>query len=307
MKLIKIKHKDSPMLFEKNFILEKIEVKQNIVINFRHNDNYGKKPLLLLHGFPQTHVMWHHIANELNLNYHIICPDLRGYGDSSKPNMDDPTHSLYSKKSMSEDMICLMKHLGYDKFYVAGHDRGARVLHRMLKDYPSMIEKACVLDIVPTYYMFKKTDKNFSTGYYHWYFLIQPNDLPENMICSNPKYYLMEKLFRWSSNNSTFEKEAVDEYIRCFQTYEDIHAKCEDYRAAASIDLEHDEKDLSKKIKNPLLVLWGSEGFIDKTYDVLEVWSEFATNIQGKTIDCGHFIAEESPEKLIKEFKLFFD
>lgn len=294
------------MLFEKNFKLEQLEVQEDIIINFRHNDNYGKKPLLLLHGFPQTHVMWHHIANELNLNYHIVCPDLRGYGDSSKPNSKDINHELYSKKNMSKDIIALMKHLGYDKFFAAGHDRGARVLHRMTKDYSSMIEKACMLDIVPTYHMFKNTDQDFATAYYHWYFLIQPNDLPENMIGGNPKYYLMEKLFRWSSNNSTFKKEAVDEYIRCFKTYEDIHATCEDYRAAATIDLEDDEKDLSKKIEMPLLVLWGAKGFIEKTYDVVDIWKQYASYVEGKSLDCGHFLAEESATQVIEEFRKFF-
>lgn len=303
---IKTTIKKVAMLFEKNFKLEQLEVQENIVINFRHNDNYGKKPLLLLHGFPQTHVMWHHIANELNLNYHIVCPDLRGYGDSSKPSSKDSKHELYSKKNMSNDIITLMKHLGYDKFFAAGHDRGARVLHRMLKDYPSMIEKASVLDIVPTYHMFKNTDKDFATGYYHWYFLIQPNDLPETMIGANPKYYLMEKLFRWSSNNSTFKKEAVDEYIRCFNTYEDIHATCEDYRAAATIDLEDDKKDLSLKIETPLLVLWGAQGFVEKTYDVEAVWKEHALNVEAKSLDCGHFLAEESSTQVIEEFKNFF-
>ena len=295
------------MLFDRNFVLATFESEKNIIINFRHNDNYGKKPLLLLHGYPQTHVMWHHIANELNHNYHIICPDLRGYGDSSKPSQTDVNHVLYSKKNMSEDMISLMKHLGYDKFFAAGHDRGGRVLHRMTKDYPKMIEKACIMDIAPTYHMFKNTDQNFAIGYYHWFFLIQPNNLPETMIGNNPKYYLMEKLYRWSADNSVFEKEAVDEYIRCFSNYNDIHATCEDYRAAATIDMEDDEKDKNNKVDTPLLILWGEKGFINRTYDLLNVWRDYASNVQGKTLGCGHFLAEEAPSQVIEEFEKFFN
>jgi len=294
------------MLFDKNFILGEFQAEDEIKITFRHNDNYGKKPLLLLHGYPQTHVMWHHIANELNHNYHIICPDLRGYGDSSKPS-GGQNHEMYSKKNMSEDMISLMKSLGYDSFFAAGHDRGARVLHRMTKDYPEMIEKACIMDIAPTHHMFKNTNQSFATGYYHWFFLIQPNNLPETMIGNNPKYYLMEKLYRWSADNTVFEKEAVDEYIRCFNDYESIHATCEDYRAASTIDLEDDEKDIFQKVDTPLLILWGEKGFINKTYDLLNVWKEYANNVQGKTLDCGHFLAEETPTEVVEEFKNFFN
>lgn len=294
------------MLFDKNFIQNEFISQKNININFRHNDNYGKKPLLLIHGYPQTHVMWHHIANELNHNYHIICPDLRGYGDSSKPSGDE-THELYSKKNMAKDMIELMKSLGYDKFYAAGHDRGARVLHRMCKDYSNMIEKACVMDIAPTYHMFKNTDQDFASGYYHWFFLTQANNLPETLIGSNPKYYLMEKLFRWSADTSVFEKEAVDEYIRCFSKPEAIHSSCEDYRAAATIDMKDDEFDLEQKINMPLMILWGEKGFINKTYNLLDVWDSYATNVQGKTLDCGHFLAEESPSEVVNEFNKFFN
>ena len=262
-------------------------------------------PLLLLHGYPQTHVMWHKVAPALIDRFHIICPDLRGYGDSSKPS-STPNHETYSKRAMAQDMVEVMNSFGFDEFYIAGHDRGARVTHRLVLDYPNKIKKACVMDIVPTYHMFKTTDQHFATGYYHWFFLIQPDGLPEKMIGDDPAYYLKEKLKRWSASGAKFDDDAIDEYIRCFSQPETIHASCEDYRAAASIDLEHDEADLNKKIQCPLLVLWGEKGFIQCTYDVLDVWKEYANDVEGKALDSGHFMPEEVPETVSKELKSFF-
>ena len=263
-------------------------------------------PLLLLHGYPQTHVMWHKVAPNLTNNFHVICPDLRGYGDSSKPP-SSADHFPYSKRAMAQDMVELMASLGYSKFFVVGHDRGARVTHRMALDYPEKIAKACVMDIAPTHHMFKTTDQNFATGYYHWFFLIQPDGLPEHLIGADPTYYLTEKLKRGSAPGTVFEDRAVAEYVRCFSTPESIHASCEDYRAAASIDLQHDEEDMHKKIQCPLLVLWGSKGFVHRTYDVLSVWRERAEQIEGKALDCGHFLPEEVPGQVCKELRRFFN
>lgn len=261
---------------------------------------------MLLHGYPQTHVIWHEVAPRLAEHYHVICPDLRGYGDSSKPE-GAPDHYTYSKRAMARDMVEVMESLGHREFLVAGHDRGARVIHRMALDYPDRVRKACVMDIVPTWHMFKTADQYFATAYYHWFFLIQPGGLPEHLIGADPAYYLTEKLKRWSAPGAVFAQEAVDEYLRCFSTPECIHASCEDYRAAASIDLEHDEDDMGRKIQCPLLVLWGSKGFVHSNYDILNVWRDWAEQVQGRALDCGHFLPEEAPAEVCEELFRFFD
>ena len=262
-------------------------------------------PLLLLHGYPQSHVIWHEIAPILAQHFHLICPDLRGYGDSSTPP-STPDHYPYSKRAMAQDMIEVMAALGYDEFFVAGHDRGARVTHRMALDHPEKIKKACVMDIAPTRYVFKNTDQHLATGYYHWFFLIQPDGLPERMISADPGYYLTEKLKRWSAPGAVFAEAAVAEYVRCYSRPEIIHATCEDYRAGASIDLVHDEADQNSKVKCPLLVLWGAQGFVNRTYDVLDVWQQHAEHIEGRALDCGHFLPEEAPAAVCDALLQFF-
>jgi haloacetate dehalogenase len=276
----------------------------DIAINVTHGGS--GPPLLLLHGYPETHVMWHAVAPALARHFHVVCPDLRGYGDSDKPE-GGPDHSAYSKRAMAQDMVEVMASLGHQTFMVAGHDRGARVTHRMALDHPDRVLKACIMDIAPTLHMFRNADQNFATGYYHWFFLIQPNGLPEHLIGADPGYYLTEKLKHWSAPGAVFSDEAVAEYIRCFSKPEAIHASCEDYRAAATIDLKHDENDLERKIQCPLLVLWGSRGFVNRTYDVLNVWRERSTQVQGKALDCGHFLPEEVPEAVIAELLAFFN
>ena len=293
------------MFFPENFKEERIKV-NDVEINVKYGGN--KIPLLLIHGYPQTHIMWHKIVDKLSQKYYLVVPDLRGYGDSSKPKGDEK-HVNYSKKIMARDMVTLMSALGFEEFFVAGHDRGARVTHRMCLDYPEKVKKACVMDITPTYHMFKNTNQDFATGYYHWFFLIQDDNLPETLIGSNARYYLSEKLKRWSAKGSDFdaifEKEAVDEYVRCFDK-DSIHATCEDYRAGASIDINDDEKDRNRKIDTPLLVLWGKKGFVNRTYDVLDVWKDYASNISGQALDCGHFLAEEKPNEVYSLFIDFF-
>lgn len=290
------------MLFSKNFTGSTIKT-TGAEINVVHGGSGD--PLLLLHGYPQTHVMWHAVAPQLAENFHVICPDLRGYGDSSKPS-STPNHYPYSKREMAKDMVDLMDTLGYKKFFVAGHDRGARVTHRLALDYPEKVLKACVMDILPTYYMFETADKNFATGYYHWFFLIQPDGLPEHMIGLDPKYYLTEKLKRWSAPDAVFSDEAVAEYLRCFSNPEAIHASCEDYRAAASIDLMHDKESLGTQVTCPLLVLWGLKGFVHRTYDVLDVWSKYGSVVEGCALDSGHFLPEEVPVDVYNQLFNFF-
>ncbi|MBS0350094.1 MAG: alpha/beta hydrolase [Proteobacteria bacterium] len=253
-------------------------------------------PLLLLHGYPQTHIMWHKIAPLLVQDFTVIMPDLRGYGDSSKPS-SDPEHLAYSKRAMAGDQVKLMAKLGHERFIVIAHDRGARVAHRLARDFPDKVKKLILFDMLPTLHIFENIDKEVARAYYHWFFLAQPDNLPETLIKSNAHYYIQEKLKRWSKNGlSVFPTEIFNEYIRCSTTSEAIHAACEDYRAAASIDLIHDEEDKGNKIKCPIFLIWAKNGFIGKHYDVLKVWREWANSVEGKSIDCGHFIPEEAPE-----------
>ncbi len=261
-------------------------------------------PLLLLHGYPQTHVMWHKIAPRLARDFTVVLADLRGYGDSSRPE-GEADHSTYSKRAMAQDMVEVMHQLGYETFAVVGHDRGARVTHRMALDHPQRITKAAVLDIAPTYQMYMTADKEFATVYYHWFFLIQPDNHPERMIGAQPEYFLRSRLARWSADPSAFTPEAIAEYLRCFCDPATIHATCEDYRASASIDLQHDEADMQHKVRCPLLVLWGEKGFIGRKYDVLATWRERAENVQGQALPSGHFLPEEAPEETYQALRTF--
>lgn len=289
-------------MFGTNFQKTKIKT-SGVEINLVHG---GKgKPLLLLHGYPQTQTMWHLTAPRLAEKFHVVCMDLRGYGDSSKPE-SSPDHYTYSKRAMARDSAEVMESLGFKTFFAAGHDRGARVTHRMALDYPDRVQAACVMDIAPTHTMFTRADKAFATGYYHWFFLIQPDNLPERMIGCDPEYYLREKLRRWSAPGARFDEDAVREYVRCFSNPSAIHASCEDYRAAATIDLIHDEEDFDKKIACPFLVLWGGKGFIHRTYDVIDTWKEKAVNVEGRALDCGHFLPEEKPDEVCGELIKFF-
>lgn len=198
-----------------------------------------------------------------------------------------------------------MSALGFDRFSVVGHDRGGRVAHRMVRDYPDCINKIAVLDIAPTATMYGASDKKFATAYYHWFFLIQPNGLPEHMIGCDPEFYLSRKLAAWGKANGAITEEAFKEYLRCFSKSETIHATCEDYRASAGIDLEHDAANAGEKIDNPLLVLWGLEGFVASAYDVLKTWQEVATNVSGHAVSGGHFLPEEAPDETLKALLVF--
>jgi len=262
-------------------------------------------PLLLLHGYPQTHAMWHKIAPRLAERFTVVAPDLRGYGDSSKPD-GGADHSGYSKRSMARDQVEVMEALGFDRFQVVAHDRGARVAHRMALDHSRRVLKLAVLDISPTRIMYSKTDMAFATAYYHWLFLIQPFDLPERLIGSDPGYYLRKKLGGWGSAGlAIFDSRALAEYDRCFRDPATIHASCEDYRAAASIDLEHDDADASQRVACPMLVLWGDKGVVHRLFDPIADWRRVAIDVRGRALPSGHYLAEEAPEATLAEVLKF--
>jgi len=261
-------------------------------------------PLLLLHGYPQTQIMWHRIAPALAERFTVVLTDLRGYGDSAKPPGGD-NHEAYSKRAMAQDQAEVMTALGFESFAVVGHDRGARVGHRLALDHPERVSKLAVLDIAPTLAMYERTDMAFASAYYHWFFLIQPYDLPERLIGADPDFYLEKKIGKWSKSAGCFDPAAVAEYKRCFRDPATIHATCEDYRAAAGIDLAHDRADLDRRLACPLLALWGAKGVIERQYPVLEIWRERAASVTGKALPCGHFLAEEAPEETLAELLQF--
>ena len=257
-------------------------------------------PLLLLHGWPQTLAEWHLVAPMLAKDFTVVATDLRGYGDSSKP-ADGTNHSGYSKREMARDQVEVMDKLGYKRFALVGHDRGGRVAHRLTLDHADRITKLAVLDIVPTHKIYSNVTKQLATAYYHWFFLIQPAPLPETLLANNGEFFL-KRLF---GGVRTMPKEIFAEYLRAFQNPATVHAMCEDYRAAASIDLEHDEADLSKKIECPLLALWGAKGAMQQLYDVLATWRERASNVSGKAVPGGHWLPEEIPNEIYAELRTF--
>lgn len=268
------------------------------VIRVRHGGS--GPPLLLLHGHPQTHVMWHKIAPSLAKDFTVVVPDLRGYGESSKP----PTtadHGPYSKRAMARDHVALMHQLGFDRFFVAGHDRGGRCAYRLALDHPERVQRLAVLDIIPTGEAWRRANMAFGMGFWHWFFLAQPAPLPENLIGANPDNYY----FR--TGRERFDPEALQDYLRCVHNPETIHAMCEDYRAGATIDYALDEADRGVKyIQCPVLVVWSKRGELEKWYDVLSIWRDWAGDVRGRGIDCGHYLAEEAPEEIYAELRAFF-
>jgi len=270
----------------------------------------GPRPaLLLLHGFPQSHVMWHRVATRLQQDFYLVLPDLPGYGDSSKaPGL--PDHSNYSKRTMARDMVAVMDALGVDRFYLCGHDRGGRVAHRLALDHPARVQKLCVLDIAPTLDMYAATDFEFAKAYYHWFHLIQPAPLPETMIGGKPLAYLHAKLGGWGSTSMDYiEPAALAEYERCFVQTETIHAMCEDYRASAGIDLDHDRASRAQgqKIACDTLVLWGARGVVQRLFKPLVLWqAQCAGQVTGQALEAGHFIPEELPIETAAQLRQFF-
>ncbi|MEI8145175.1 MAG: alpha/beta hydrolase [Alphaproteobacteria bacterium] len=266
----------------------------------------GQGPaLLLLHGYPQTHVLWHKIAPRLSERFTVVAADLRGYGASGKP-ATDATHSPYSKRAMALDMAEVMTTLGHDQFFVGAHDRGARVAHRLGLDHAARVRKIATLDIAPTREMYKNTTDAFARAYWHWFFLITPAPFPERMIGADPDAYWLKKCGAGSAGLTPFSAEALDHYLQAFRDPATIHASCEDYRAGATIDIAHDDADGAKKLDCPLLALWGENGIIGKCFDPLALWRERASQVSGYALPGGHYLAEEVPELVAKAFEDFF-
>ncbi|HUL42633.1 MAG TPA: alpha/beta hydrolase [Burkholderiales bacterium] len=255
-------------------------------------------PLLLLHGYPETALMWRKIVPQLLPNYRVVCPDLRGYGDSDKPR------DGYDKRTMALDMKLLMEGLGFKRYAVVGHDRGARVGHRFALDHPDAVERLCVIDIVPTHTMFRSTNKELAVSYWHWFFFQVP-DLPEVLIASQPEAFLRFVFRALGIVPGAIDEPVMQEYLRAFKLPGTQRATLEDYRAAATIDYQQDEQDLGRKVTCPVLALWGERGRMHPLFDVLATWREKAQRVEGKALPSGHFIPEEAPEPLLAELLPF--
>jgi len=272
----------------------------NAVIRVRHGGS--GPPLLLLHGHPQTHVMWHKIAPRLARNFTVVAADLTGYGDSSKP----PTtldHAPYSKRAMARDQVAVMRHLGFEQFFVAGHDRGGRCAYRMALDHPERVRKLAVLDIIPTGEAFRRADMQFGLEFWMWFFLAQPAPLPERLIGADPDIFYLRLL---AQARDHMPPDALEDYLHCVRNPETIHAMCEDYRAAATLDFAYDEADRgTRRIACPVLALW-SRDVLAEWYDVLAIWRDWADDVRGQALDCGHYLAEETPDETYAALHAFF-
>ncbi|MCI2417460.1 alpha/beta hydrolase [Saccharopolyspora sp. K220] len=262
-------------------------------------------PVLLLHGYPQTHLIWHHVAPELAADHTVVLADLRGYGDSDKPRPGPGDHE-YSKRAMARDQLLVMRELGFDRFSVAGHDRGGRVGHRLALDAAEHVIALAVLDIVPTRYAFAHADKEFGLGYYHWFFLAAGGGIPERLIGADPEFWITARMSARHHGGTPFDSGAMAEYVRCFADPDAIAASCADYRAAATIDLEHDNADADRAIECPVLALWGEHSFVGRNYDVLAAWRDYASDLRGSALPCDHYVPEEQPEQTAALLRTFF-
>lgn len=289
------------MAFE-GFELSQIEVPE-ASLRVRHGGS--GPPLLLLHGYPETGAMWGAVAGDLAKDFTVVCPDLRGYGGSTKPPSSDD-HETSSKRAMARDAVALMAELGFDRFAVAGHDRGGRVAYRLALDHPGAVSRVSILDIVPTGEVWARADRRFALGYWHWSFLAQPHPFPETLIAADPEAFFFSTSF--GGILKRFDPEAFREYARAAHRPDVVHAMCEDYRAGAGFDRELDmaDKAAGRKIACPVQVLWGARGALAAWYDTLAIWREWADDVQGQAVDCGHFIPEEKPAETLALLRGFF-
>jgi haloacetate dehalogenase len=299
----------SPAEFFEGFKRQQIKT-SGATINTIYGGNEKGAPLLLLHGIPETHVLWRKVAPALARDYFVVMTDLRGYGDSGKPP-GGGDHFAYSKRAMAQDQVEVMKHLGFEKFALVGHDRGGRAAHRLALDHPEVLTKLVILDIVPTYLLYQDITQEFATIFYHWFLLVQPPPFPETVVANSAEYFLKCTLLWLGGSKITdplpnwIDPAVFQEYLRTFRSPETIHAICEDYRAAASIDLAHDKADLDKKIQCPLLVLWSEKGPFHRMYNVLQTWRDRAMQAEGKSMPTGHFLPEQMPAELTQELQSF--
>jgi haloacetate dehalogenase len=261
-------------------------------------------PLLLLHGYPQTHAIWHRVAPLLAERFTVVATDLRGYGDSAKPP-PGPDDAAYAKRAMAADQLAVMRELGFDRFAVAGHDRGGRVAHRLALDAPDAVSALAVLDIVPTRHAFDTADAGFGLGYWHWFFLTAPAGIPERLIGGDPEFWITARMRSRHHGGTPFDDRAVAEYVRCFADPAAIAASCADYRAAAGIDRVHDGADAGRRVTAPLLALWGAHSFVGRSYDVPAVWAGYAADVHGTALDADHYLPEERPEEVARELTAF--
>jgi haloacetate dehalogenase len=291
-----------PSPFLDGFALRDFTTSTGVRIRFAMAGN--GPALLLIHGHPQTHVTWRKIAPTLARRYTVVAPDLRGYGDSDKPE-GGPEHVHYAKRAMAADLAELMAALDQPRYAVVGHDRGARVAHRLALDHAQAVSRVALFDIAPTATMYARTDKEFATRYFWWFFLIQPYPLPERLIEADPEFFLRKHIDGQNKIADATEPAAFAEYLRCYLDPRTRHAICEDYRAAAGIDLQHDEADRDQRISVPVLALWGGRGTVGALYDVLQTWREKALDVRGRALDCGHTLQEELPEEVLAELDQF--
>jgi haloacetate dehalogenase len=261
-----------------------------------------------LHGNPFTHASWHKFAPRLAEEFTVVCTDLRGYGDSEKPPGGED-HAAYSFRAMAQDQVEVMAALGFDRFMAAGHDRGARVLHRMALDHPDKVARAAILDIIPQHHLFNHITREWGKASYHWFFMIQPFDLPERLMSADPDYFIARKLAKTEKGLSFFGEEALSEYMRCFRNPATVHAMCEDYRATFAVDFDMDTVDFTAgaKIECPVLLLWGASGAVGRNHQPAQVWRSYASDIRGATaLPCGHYLSEEAPDETYRELRAFF-
>ena len=289
-------------------VLDGFEYRQMDVegITVNHAIAGSGPPLLLLHGYPENHLMWRHVAPALAEDHTVVVADLRGYGDSGKPAPDD-AGLVYAKRSMALDQVRLMRRLGFTQFALIGHDRGARVGHRLALDHPGAVTRLAVLDIVPTHHVFSHVTRAMATAYYHWFFLTVPNGLPERLIGADPGLWVRSLIAPLLGPGASIDPPVMDDYIRCFSDPATIAATCADYRAAASTDLVHDEENFAagQKIECPVLALWGTEAFVGRGYEPLKVWQQYATDLRGQALRTGHFLPEEAPGLVITALRNF--
>lgn len=262
-------------------------------------------PLLLLHGYPQTSAMWHAVAARLQDRFTLICADLPGYGASFRPVIS-ADHAAHSKRAMAADLVAMMQALGHQRWSVGAHDRGARVAHRMALDHPGAVARLALIDIAPTREMYAQTTDAFARAYWHWFFLIAPPPLPERMIMADPDAYWRAKCGAGSAGLGPFDPAALAEYLHAFRSPGVIAASCEDYRAAATIDIAHDDADGDLRVRCPVLILWGAKGVIARCFDALALWRLRATDVRGHSLPGGHYLAEELPDTVASEFAAFF-